>query len=409
MLITDHYPASSGPSLEDVADPVSRALIRDTEAAARDLGIDVIGMGDARRGIIHVVSVEQGYALPGIVLVASDSHTSTQGAVGALAFSIGSDLAHILATQCLWLQTPKTMRINLHGQLAPGVTAKDVDLALMAKIGSNGAFGHAIEYAGSFIDGLSMEGRMTICNMAVEMGGLIGIVAPDRTTFEYVKGRPFAPSGEEWDRALAFWKTLPSDHDAVFDREFTLDVSGIEPMITWGNTPDSAAPITGLLPYPAGETNPERRAQMEKSFEYMGLQPGMPVAEIKIDQVFIGSCINSRIEDLRAAAAVLRGRKVVAPTLVVAGSQPVKAQAEAEGLAEIFIAAGARWGEPGCSMCVSMNGDIVAPGGHCASTTNRNHIGRQGPGSRTHLVLPPMAAAAAVAGHLTDVRTLGVN
>lgn len=407
LLITDHYAPSSGPTLDHLADRETRILIQNTEGAARGLGIDVIGMGDARRGIQHVVSVEQAYAQPGITLAASDSHTSTQGAVGALAFSIGSDLPHALATQCVWLKRPRMMRITLDGRLSAGVTAKDVALALMARVGSNGALGHAVEYAGGFIRGLSIEGRMTLCNMTAEMGALIGIVSPDETTFEYLHGRPFAPAGRHWDQALAFWKSLTSDADAVFDREVTLDVSGVEPMVTWGNSPENAVAITGVVPDPAREPDPERKAQMLKSLAYMGLRPATRMTEIGIDQVFIGSCTNSRIEDLRAAAAVLMDRKVAVPTLVVPGSGLVKAQAEAEGLDAVFRSAGATWGESGCSMCVSMNGDTVPAGARCASTSNRNHVGRQGRGSRTHLVSPPMAAAAAIAGRLADVRTLG--
>ncbi len=407
LLITDHYAPSSGPTLDDVIDVERRDLIRLTEATARGLGIETVGLGDPRRGIQHVVSVEQAYAQPGITLVAVDSHTSTQGAVGAITFSIGSDLPHVLATQCLWLKMPRMMRINLEGTLPRGVTAKDVALALMAKVGSDGALGHAIEYAGGFIRRLSMEGRMTICNMAVEMGGLIGIVAPDDTTFSYLRGRNFAPSGADWDAALAFWRTLPTDDGAAFDREVTLDVTDLAPMVTWGNSPEDAVPITGLLPDPANETNPERRAHMMSSLAYMGLEPGTPVRDIAIDQVFIGSCTNSRIEDLRDAARFLRGRKVGVPTLVVPGSGLVKTQAEAEGLDAIFLSAGARWGEAGCSMCVAMNGDTVAAGMRCASTSNRNHVGRQGRGSRTHLMSPAMAAAAAVSGRLRDVREPG--
>ena len=409
LQIMDHFIPSNSRTLAEIADPKIRALVADTEAAGRAYGVEVLGMGDQRRGILHVVSPELGFAQPGITLVASDSHTSTQGALGALAFSIGADLPHILATQCLWLKTPKMLRINLEGVLQPGVTAKDVALALMVGIGSNGAFGHAIEYAGNFIRALSMDGRMTICNMAVELGGLIGIIGPDAITYDYLKGRPYAATAEYWDQALAFWQTLPSDEDAVFDREVTLDVSGLEPMVTWGNSPDNALPISGSIPDPAEEANPEHRALWLKSLEYMDLRPGMRMDGLKIDQVFIGSCNNSRIEDLRLAAGLMRGRKVAVPTLVVPGSGLVKAQAEAEGLAEIFISAGARWGEAGCSMCVSMNGDIVAPGKRCVSTANRNHIGRQGPGSRTHLASPATAVAAAITGHLTDVRKLGDN
>jgi 3-isopropylmalate/(R)-2-methylmalate dehydratase large subunit len=407
LLITDHYAPSSGATVDHAADPETRTLILDTERTARGLGIDVIGMGDPRRGIQHVVSVEQAYAQPGVTIGAVDSHTATQGAIGALAFSIGADLPHALATQCVWVKQPHMMRINLEGNLSGGVSAKDVALVLMTKIGANGAVGHAIEYAGEFTRRLSIEGRMTICNMTVEMGSLIGIVAPDESTIEYLRGRPFAPSAEYWDQALTFWRTLCSDEDATFDREITLDVSRVQPMVTWGNSPENAVPIDCVVPDPATEPNPERRALMEQSLAYMGLQPATRMTDIRIDQVFIGSCTNSRIEDLRAAAAVLRDRKVVVPTLVVPGSGLVKAQAEAEGLDALFRSAGASWGESGCSMCVSMNGDTVAPGARCASTSNRNHIGRQGRGSRTHLVSPAMAAAAALAGHLADVRKPG--
>jgi len=409
LLITDHYAPSSGPTLDDVADPERRVLLQGTEGMARNLGIDVIGMGDARRGIQHIVSVEQAYAQPGVTIVAVDSHTSTQGAVGALAFSIGSDLPHALATQCVWLKRPGMMRIGLEGQLAAGVTAKDVALALMVAVRANGALGYAVEYAGGFVRRLSIAGRMTLCNMTAEMGGLIGIVGPDQTTFDFLRGRPYAPTEEQWDQALAFWTALASDAGTTFDREVTLDVSTVEPMVTWGNSPDNAVPITGVVPDPAQERNPERRALMAKSLDYMGLQPATRMTDIAIDQVFIGSCTNSRIEDLRAAAQVLANRKVAVPTLVVPGSGLVKAQAEAEGLDAVFRAAGASWGEAGCSMCVSMNGDTVPAGARCASTSNRNHIGRQGRGSRTHLVSPPMAAAAAVTGRLADVRHLKAN
>jgi 3-isopropylmalate/(R)-2-methylmalate dehydratase large subunit len=331
----------------------------------------------------------------------------TQGAVGALAFSVSTDLAHVLATQCIWLKTPGTMRVGLEGSLSAWVTAKDVAMATIAAIGSAGAAGLAVEYAGGFIRGLSMEGRMTICNMAVEMGARLAIMAPDETTFSYLRGRPFAPSERHWDRAVAYWRSLASDPDAAFDREVTIDVSAIEPMVTWGNNAENAVPINGTVPDPALEPRPDRRAQMMKSLQYMGLTPAMRMTDIAIDQVFIGSCTNARIEDLRAAAQLLRGRKVAVPTLVVPGSGQVKAQAAAEGLDGVFIGAGATWGEPGCSMCSSMNGDLVAPGARCASTSNRNHMGRQGVGSRTHLVSPPMAAAAATAGRLVDVRTMG--
>ena len=404
LHIPDHFTPSSGRTLDHVADDEMRAFISGTAAAARREGVPVFALGDQRRGIQHIVSTEQAYAQPGIVLAATDSHTPTQGAVGALAFSIGTDLEHALATQCVWLKRPQAMRITLDGRLARNVTAKDVALAIVARIGSRGASGLAIEYSGTFIRDLSIEGRMTLCNLSVETGARFAIVAPDDTTFDYLRGRPYAPSARHWDQAVLFWRSLASDRDAQFVRELALDVSTIEPMVTWGNNTDNAIPITGRVPDPDRETVPERRAQIRKSLDYMGLAPSTPASEIEIDQVFIGSCANSTLEDLRAAARLMNGRKVVVPTLVVPGSGLVKAQAEAEGLAAIFADSGARWGEPGCSMCNSMNGDVVRPGVRCASTANRNHIGRQGPGSRTHLVSPLTAAAAAVVGRLTDVR-----
>ena len=409
LFIPDHYTASSGPGLADVADEERRRQIRDTESTAKSLGVNAFGIADRRRGIQHVVATEQGYAQPGITIAGIDSHTSTQGAVGALALSLGSDLVHALATQCIWIKQPGMMRINLEGRLNPGVTAKDVALALIARIGAGGASGYAVEFSGSFIRALSLEGRMTLCNMSVEMGGRAGVVAPDDATFAYLHGRPFAPKGEQWDQAVALWKALASDADATFDREILMDVANVEPMVTWGNSPEDAVPISGFVPDPNGEPNLERRARMTHALDYMGLKPATRMTEIAIDQVFIGSCTNSRIEDLRAAAAILRERKVVVPTLVVPGSSPVKAQAEAEGLDEIFRAAGASWGESGCSMCVSMNGDTVAEGARCASTSNRNHVGRQGRGSRTHLLSPPMAALAAVMGHLADIRASRID
>jgi len=407
LIVPDHYTPSTGPSLDDVPDEERRAQIRNSEALGASLDIQVFGLGDPRRGIQHVVSTEQAYAQPGVTLVAADSHTSTQGAVGALAFSIGPDLPHVIATQCIWLKSPKMMRITLDGALAPGVSPKDVALALVARVGIGGGAGHAIEYAGSFVDALSLEGRMTICNLTAEMGALMGIIAPDARTFDYLRGRPYAPKGAMWEQATAYWRTLASDADAVFDREIRLDVGQVEPMVTWGNSVENAVGIGGVVPDPEDEPDLERRAQMIRSLDYMGLVPGIPLEALPIDQVFIGSCANSRIEDLRAAAERLRGRHVAVPTLVVPGSGLVKAQAEAEGLDRIFRSAGADWGEAGCSMCVSMNGDSVAPGARCASTSNRNHMGRQGRGSRTHLVSPAMAAAAAVAGCLTDIRMTG--
>ena len=408
ILIADHYTPSSGRTFADVVDDERRRLIRNTEEAGRRLGMTVFGLGDPRGGIQHVVSAEQAYAQPGLTVVASDSHTTTQGALGALAFSVSTDLAHVLATQCVWLKIPTMTRITLDGELAPGVTAKDVAMAVVAKVGSAGAAGSAVEYAGSFVRRLSMEGRMTVCNMSVEMGARLGVIAPDEVTFDYLRGRPFAPSPRHWAAAVTAWREFFTDPDATFDRELTIDVSALEPMVSWGNNTEDALSISGHVPDPAQEMDDQRRAQMTKSLDYMGLEPGTPMTDISIDQVFIGSCTNARIEDLRSAARVLRGREVVVPTLVVPGSGMVKAQAEAEGLDAVFRSAGATWGEAGCSMCSSMNGDLVAPKARCASTSNRNHMGRQGVGSRTHLLSPIMAAAAAVEGHLVDVRALGI-
>jgi 3-isopropylmalate/(R)-2-methylmalate dehydratase large subunit len=315
-------------------------------------------------------------------------------------------VGHVLATQTLWQTKPKSMRITVDGQLAPGVVAKDIILAIIAKISAAGGTGHVIEYAGSAIRALSIEGRLTVCNMSIEAGARAGMVAPDDTTFDYVDGRPFAPKGADWDKALSYWRTLPSDPDAKFDREVHLDAAEIVPMVTWGTSPETAAPITGRVPDPAEAGDPERRANMERALAYMGLQPGTPLSEVAVDRVFIGSCTNSRIEDLRAAAKIVDGRKAVVPAMVVPGSGLVKAQAEAEGLDGIFRNAGFEWREAGCSMCVGMNGDLVGSGERCASTSNRNFVGRQGQGARTHLVSPIMAAAAAVTGKLTDVRRL---
>ena len=341
-------------------------------------------------------------------MVCGDSHTATHGALGALAFGIGaSEVSHVLATQTLWQSSrPKSMRVTVDGDLGPGVTPKDVILAIIAKISAAGGTGHVIEYAGSTFRNMSMEGRMTVCNMSIEAGARAGMVAPDETTFAYLKGRPYAPQGADWERAVAYWRGLVSAPDAVFDSEVYLDAAEIEPMASWGTSPENAAPVSGLIPDPAQAPDAERRGAIERALEYMGLKPGMRMEEIPINRVFIGSCTNSRIEDLRAAAEVARGRKAIIPALVVAGSGLVKQQAEAEGLDVIFKAAGFRWGEPGCSMCVGMNGDIVAEGEHCASTSNRNFVGRQGRGARTHLVSPAMAAAAAVTGRITDVRKL---
>jgi 3-isopropylmalate/(R)-2-methylmalate dehydratase large subunit len=405
----DHYVPTHSRDLADVRDReaarMAQALADDTSEA----GIEMFGVADARQGIVHAVAPEQGISQPGMLIVCGDSHTSTHGAVGALAFGIGaSEVAHVLATQTVWQRRPKTMRIAVDGALAPGVSAKDVILAIIAKIGAAGAAGHAIEYAGSTVRAMSMEARFTLCNMSIEAGARAGMVAPDEATFAYLAGRPFAPQGADWDRAVASWRALPSDAGAVFDREVALDASHLPPMVTWGNSPEDAVPISDRVPDPADVADADRRSSMERALAYMGLAPGTPLAEVAIDRVFIGSCTNARIEDLRSAASVVAGRRVAqgVEAWVVPGSGLVKAQAEREGLDRVFADAGFEWRHAGCSMCLGTNGDRVAPGERCASTSNRNFVGRQGPGSRTHLMSPAMAAAAAVTGRLTDVREL---
>ena len=403
----DHYVPTSTRDVAAIADPEARAMVDSIERNAVEHGVKVFGLRDPRQGIIHVVGPEQGLTQPGLTIVCGDSHTSTHGALGALAFGIGaSEVGHVMATQTLWQRRPRTMRIVVDGMLAPGVFAKDIILAIIAKIGAAGATGHVIEYAGSAIRSLSMEGRLTVCNMSIEAGARAGMIAPDATTFTYLEGRPFAPKGAAWDEALAFWRALPSDPGARFDREVSIDAVEIAPMATWGTSPEHAAPITGSIPDPDRAPDAERRAGWESALAYMDLKPGTPLDRIAIDRVFIGSCTNSRIEDLRTAAKVVKGRKTAIPSWVVPGSGLVKAQAEAEGLDAIFKAAGFEWREAGCSMCVGMNGDLVAPGQRCASSSNRNFAGRQGRGARTHLVSPAMAAAAALTGRLTDVRPL---
>ncbi|WP_334129733.1 3-isopropylmalate dehydratase large subunit [Sneathiella sp.] len=400
----DHFVPSLWNKSEDVQ---NLPWISDMHKYAREAGITIFELGDERQGIAHVVGPEQGITQPGLTLVCGDSHTSTHGALGALAFGIGhSEVMHVMATQCLWQKKPKSMRVTVDGALDPSVTAKDVILAIIAKIGAAGAVGHVVEYAGSAIRSLSIEGRLTVCNMSIEAGARAGMIAPDETTFAYLKGRPFAPKDEAWDQAVAAWRQLVSDDGAHFDKEVHLDASEIVPMVTWGNSPEDALPITGSIPDPADIGDGMVKEKILNILDYMGLRPGMRVDEIPVDRVFIGSCTNSRIEDLRAAAAIVRGRKAVVPSWVVPGSGLVKSQAEAEGLDEIFKAAGFEWRQPGCSMCVGMNGDTGKPGERIASTSNRNFRGRQGPGVRTHLVSPAMAAAAAVSGHFTDVRTL---
>jgi 3-isopropylmalate/(R)-2-methylmalate dehydratase large subunit len=404
----DHGVSSTSHTIGKISDAEQRRVVKLLSQNTKKFGITHFALDDPRQGIVHVVGPEQGITQPGMVLVCGDSHTSTHGALGALAFGLGaSDILHVLATQATWQQRSKTMRVSVKGVPAAGVTAKDVALAITAKIGFNGAAGHVIEYAGSTVTAMSIEERLTVCNMAIEAGARAGMVPPDEKTFAYLQGRPFAPKGAQWDKALAYWRTLASDSDAVFDREVSLDASELAPMVTWGNSPDDALPIDARVPSPDDESDPERRASMRRTLEYMGLAPRMALTDIQVDQVFIGSCANARIEDLRAASRIVEGRHAVIPALVVPGSTQVKLQAEAEGLDEIFRNAGFTWGESGCSMCTGMNGDLVAPGKRCASTSNRNFVGRQGKGSRTHLLSPAMAAAAALTGRITDVRKLG--
>ena len=375
----------------------------------RHFDIPYIPMADRRHGIVHVIGPELGFTLPGITLVCGDSHTCTHGAFGALAFGIGaSECETVFATQTLRQRKQKRMRVTLNGSLPAGVTVKDIILALIARIGTGGGVGHAIEYAGPGIASLSVEARMTLCNMSIEAGSRVGMVAPDETTFAYVAGKPLAPRGEAWDRAVSAWRGLASDADAVFDREVGLDISALAPHVSWGTTPEETMPVTGFVPDPAKESDPDRARRIAKSLAYMGLDAGMALQDIAIDRVFIGSCTNGRIEDLRRAASVVEGRKVAAGVagIVVPGSAAVRIQAEAEGLDRIFRDAGFEWRNSGCSMCVAMNDDRLSEGERCASTSNRNFEGRQGRGGRTHLMSPEMAAAAAVTGHLTDVRSL---
>jgi len=407
LATADHYvPTTPGGS--EIANPEIRAMVADLDRHSQRLGITFFGQGEPRQGIVHVIGPEQGATQPGITLMCGDSHTATHGAFGALACGIGStEVEHVLATQCLWQRRPKVMRITVTGTRPFGVVAKDVILAIIARIGAGGGVGHAIEYAGPVVRAMSMDERMTVCNMSIEAGARAGMIAPDETTFAYLEGRPLAPRGEMWPRALAFWKRVPSDADAVFDREVTLDAGELAPTVTWGTSPQDALPITGRVPDPSVVGDPARRASMERALAYMALTPGAPLAGTAVSRVFIGSCTNSRLEDLRAAAAVAKGRRVAVPAWVVPGSGQIKRAAEAEGLDRIFTEAGFEWREPGCSMCVGMNGDTAASGERVASTSNRNFEGRQGQGARTHLMSPAMAAAAAVTGRLTDVRTLG--
>lgn len=396
--------------IDGIVDPVSRIQVKTLDENCDDFGIVEFKMADQRQGIVHVVGPEQGATLPGTTVVCGDSHTSTHGAFGALAHGIGtSEVEHVLATQTLVQKKMKNMLVRVNGSVGQGITGKDIVLAIIGKIGTAGGTGYAIEFAGEAIEELSMEGRMTVCNMAIEAGARVGVIAVDQTTIDYMKGRPYSPTGELWDRAVEAWADLKSDDDAVFDAVVELNAADIEPQVTWGTSPEMVLPISEQVPNPANEEDAVAKEGIARALEYMGLDADMPITDIKLDRVFIGSCTNSRIEDLRAAAEVVKGRKVAGSlkqAMVVPGSGLVKAQAEAEGLDKVFVEAGLEWREPGCSMCLAMNADKLGAGEHCASTSNRNFEGRQGFGGRTHLVSPAMAAAAAVAGHFVDVREL---
>ena len=411
ILVPDHnVPTTPGRGgIEEIDNEESRIQLEVLDRNAKEFGLPYIPINDVRQGIVHVIGPEQGFTQPGLTLVCGDSHTATHGALGALAFGIGtSEVEHVLATQTLLQKPSKNMRITVNGELRDGVSAKDLILAIIGKIGTAGGTGCVIEYAGKAIEDMSIEGRMTVCNMTIEGGARAGLVAPDEKTFEYLKGRPMAPKGAAWEQAVAYWKTLKSDPGAKYDIEVEMDASEIEPFVSWGTSPEMVAPIGGVVPNPADIADEAKRSTVEGALKYMDLKPGMKMTDIFVDKVFIGSCTNSRIEDMRAAAAVAKGRKVASTVyaMVVPGSGLVKLQAEEEGLDKIFIEAGFDWREPGCSMCLGMNGDMLEPGERSASTSNRNFQGRQGPGGRTHLVSPAMAAAAAVTGHLADVREL---
>ena len=406
---TDHYVPTTGRAQGLAGIPVAeiRNMVVQLQDFARKYGINLYGIDHAQQGIMHIVPPELGIVQPGLALIGNDSHTSTHGAFGCLSYGVGaSEFAHVMATQTLWQTLPSTLRIRVDGRLGFGVSAKDLILAIIATIGADGATDHAIEYAGSAIQALSMEARMTVCNMSIEAGGRAGMVAPDDTTFAYLDGREYSPKGAQWERALDFWRTLPGDAGASFDREVVLDASLIAPTVTWGVSPAHALPIDTAVPDPAQARNDKQRGEWASAIEYMGLQAGMALSDIRVDRVFIGSCTNARIEDLRAAAEVARLGKAQVPTWVVPGSQTVRRQAEAEGLDRIFIDAGFEWRDPGCSLCTAINGDQLEPGERCVSTSNRNFRNRQGPGGRTHLASPAMAAAAALNGRLVDVRTL---
>jgi 3-isopropylmalate/(R)-2-methylmalate dehydratase large subunit len=409
LAFADHYVPTTQRELGSAgaSDSEARNMIDQLAANAKRTQIVHWGINHEQQGIMHVVGPELGLAQPGMLISGADSHTTTYGAFGALGYGVGaSQVEHILATQTVWYLRPKQMRINVNGFLPIGVTAKDLILAVIAKIGIGGGAGHVIEFSGKAISALSMEARMTLCNMSLESGARAGMIAPDDTTFSYLHASHYAPKGHAWDKALQFWKSLPTDDGALIDLEHSIDASLLEPMVTWGTNQDEAVPVSGRVPDPATFTDANRRIRGEVALQYMQLKPGMAIQDIKIDRVFIGSCTNGRIEDLREAAQVAKGRKALVPALVVPGSMSVKRAAEAEGLDKLFIEAGFEWRSPGCSMCTGSNGDKVPAGERCASTSNRNFVGRQGPGSRTHLVSPAMAAAAAICGHLADIRTL---
>jgi len=406
LAVADHNVPTTDRS-KGIIDEESKIQVDTLRNNCEEFGVELFDMNDKRQGIVHIIGPEQGFTQPGTVIVCGDSHTATHGAFGALAFGIGtSEVEHVLATQTLIQKKSKNFRVNVNGKLPIGVTAKDVILKIIGTIGTAGGTGCVIEFAGEVIRNLSMEERMTVCNMTIEGGARAGLIAPDQKTFDYLKGKPKSPKGENWDKALVFWKTLFSDKDAKFDKEVNIDASEIEPLVTWGTSPQDVAMISGKVPNPEVEKDEERKAAMKRSLEYMGLEPNINITDIKIDKVFIGSCTNGRIEDLRNAAKIAKGKKVAknVNAIVVPGSGLVKAQAEQEGLDKIFIEAGFEWREPGCSMCLAMNADKLSPKERCASTSNRNFEGRQGRGGRTHLVSPAMAAAAAIDGCLTDVR-----